>query len=155
MTRHTRPVAPTQATLDDLAALVSLDQHAFGKAAWTEAQLRSQLVRRDGVTLVLHAEGGGLHGACFGWVAGGVGELLRMAVHTGARRRGHGGRMLASFLDRCAAHGSEELWLELRADNAPALALYEGQGFVVTGRRARYYGDGTDALLMTWRPPRR
>ena len=145
---------PTLASLDDLPELVALDRDAFGDHAWTEAQLRSQLVRPDGVALVLHRDGGGLRGACLGWVAGGVGELLRMAVHSDARRRGHGGRLLTGFLGHCTARGGDELWLELRADNAPALALYQAHGFTITGRRPRYYGDGTDAVLMTWRPPR-
>jgi ribosomal-protein-alanine N-acetyltransferase len=39
--------------------------------------------------------------------------------------------------------------LELAATNAPALALYQGLGFVVVGRRSRYYPDGEDALLLS------
>jgi ribosomal-protein-alanine N-acetyltransferase len=50
-----------------------------------------------------------------------------------------------------AARGSAraELILELRASNVPARALYEQAGFVVAGRRPRYYPGGEDALLMT------
>jgi ribosomal-protein-alanine N-acetyltransferase len=45
-------------------------------------------------------------------------------------------------------HGAERLFLEVRADNAPAIGLYERQGFEKIGRRPRYYADGVDALLF-------
>jgi [ribosomal protein S18]-alanine N-acetyltransferase len=39
--------------------------------------------------------------------------------------------------------------LEVRASNAPALALYRGLGFSELDRRARYYTDtGEDAVVM-------
>ena len=46
----------------------------------------------------------------------------------------------------------ESLLLEVRADNAPALALYERQGFVVIHKRKSYYQlphrPAIDALIM-------
>lgn len=44
--------------------------------------------------------------------------------------------------------------LEVRTDNAPALALYTGLGMQVVGRRWRYYGD-SDALLLQMPPTAR
>jgi ribosomal-protein-alanine N-acetyltransferase len=43
------------------------------------------------------------------------------------------------------------LHLEVRAGNAPAIALYEGEGFVRVGVRRGYYpaaGGREDALLL-------
>jgi ribosomal-protein-alanine N-acetyltransferase len=40
--------------------------------------------------------------------------------------------------------------LEVRAGNEAAQALYQSFGFLVAGRRPRYYtDDGEDALVMT------
>jgi GNAT superfamily N-acetyltransferase len=73
------------------------------------------------------------------------------AVDPERRRLGIGGEILAQFLSREAAEGVVEVRLEMSSENVPARALYESKGFVVVGRRARYYPDGADALLFTWR----
>jgi ribosomal-protein-alanine N-acetyltransferase len=38
--------------------------------------------------------------------------------------------------------------LEVRSDNAPALALYERFGFMRISQRPKYYPDGGDALIL-------
>ena len=46
------------------------------------------------------------------------------------------------------------VYLEVRTDNAPAIALYESAGFVTMGIRKRYYRvSGADAYTMR-RDPR-
>ena len=42
--------------------------------------------------------------------------------------------------------GAERLRLEVRADNATAISLYERRGYVPIGRRDDYYEDGAPAL---------
>ena len=53
------------------------------------------------------------------------------------------------------ARGATRAFLEVRATNSAAIALYREAGFRETGRRTRYYADGDDALLMSARlgPP--
>ena len=53
-------------------------------------------------------------------------------------------RLLAEAQDRGATH----IMLEVRADNVPAIALYEGIGFTRISLRRRYYPDGMDAAIM-------
>ena len=40
------------------------------------------------------------------------------------------------------------MFLDVAADNTPALALYRSLGFQDISRRARYYGGRTDAIVM-------
>jgi len=79
-----------------------------------------------------------------------VWEILTLAVAPQARRRGLA-RNLLGFL--CAKAG-RAIWLEVAADNEPALALYGACGFIETGRRKAYYKRAgqkrVDALLMQW-----
>ncbi|MDA2917807.1 ribosomal-protein-alanine N-acetyltransferase RimI, partial [Nitrospinae bacterium AH_259_B05_G02_I21] len=51
--------------------------------------------------------------------------------------------------DVARALGCTTASLEVRLSNEAAQQLYASYGFVVAGRRARYYQDGEDALIMT------
>jgi len=77
-------------------------------------------------------------------------EVDLVAVDPEWRREGRGRRLLRELIAVEREGGVREFRLELSADNVGARALYEGVGFVVVGRRARYYPDGEDALLLTW-----
>jgi ribosomal-protein-alanine N-acetyltransferase len=76
-------------------------------------------------------------------------EIDQVGVLPSDRRRGAAAALLIALLDSARVDGACEARLELAAGNTAALRLYEGLGFVVVGRRARYYPDGDDALLLT------
>lgn len=76
-------------------------------------------------------------------------EILRIGVPPVHRRRGHAGRLLDAFLDWAGGDGIARMFLEVRAGNAAALALYRRAGFRQAGRRPAYYHDPPeDALLL-------
>ncbi|WP_416972112.1 GNAT family N-acetyltransferase, partial [Streptomyces sp. 4F14] len=52
-------------------------------------------------------------------------------VDPGARRRGLATDVMAVLAGRALAEGASAAWLQVEADNAGALALYEGLGFTV------------------------
>ena len=76
-------------------------------------------------------------------------ELFRIAVLPEKRRTGAGSRILAEFIDKCAELGAEKVFLEVNANNAPAVGLYEKAGFSRISLRKNYYDDG-DALIMQY-----
>lgn len=78
------------------------------------------------------------------------GELLRIAVDPAQRGKGLGRTLLEGAQRALKAEGIRELNLEVRLGNAAARALYEACGWREVGRRARYYGDGEDAVLYGW-----
>jgi [ribosomal protein S18]-alanine N-acetyltransferase len=76
-------------------------------------------------------------------------ELENMAVADTWRRRGIGSRLLAAGELWCRAQLVSRLWLEVRASNSAALALYEHAGFAAAGRRPGYYTrPDEDAVQM-------
>lgn len=79
-------------------------------------------------------------------------ELLTIATAPEARRQGVGRRLMQAFEAEAKGRGVALAHLEVAADNLPALALYQAQGWVETGRRAGYYprsdGSPADALMM-------
>ncbi len=97
-------------------------------------------------------EGGGRRpdsaGFLLGRILAGEAEVLTLAVHPDARRRGIGRDLLARFLARAAAGGAARAFLEVAEDNPGALALYAAAGFAAVGRRRGYAAPGVDALVM-------
>lgn len=76
-------------------------------------------------------------------------HINNVAVRESYRRRGIGRDLLAQILAEGRQLGVSTAFLELRAGNAAALALYEKCGFKVTARRKKYYSEPLeDALVM-------
>lgn len=79
-------------------------------------------------------------------------HINNVAVRDHYRRKGIGRELLRQILEAGKRGSVSSAFLELRAGNSAALALYEHCGFTVTARRPRYYSDPTeDALVMTIR----
>jgi len=79
-------------------------------------------------------------------------EIATLVVHPEHRRQGIGRALLRQALTYACAQGPvQRVFLEVRADNAPAQALYRAFGFAVVGRRRHYYftpQGRVDALIM-------
>jgi ribosomal-protein-alanine N-acetyltransferase len=79
-------------------------------------------------------------------------EVYRVGVLPAARRRGIARRLMAAAAETLRAAGIRRMFLEVRAGNGPATALYASLGFAPCGRRAGYYSAPVeDALLLEWR----
>jgi ribosomal-protein-alanine N-acetyltransferase len=92
-------------------------------------------------------------GVVFGFavvsIVGPQAELETIAVAAKGQRRGVGTRLFWAMAEECLAAQVTDVNLEVRASNAPALALYRALGFLETGRRPRYYSNPEeDAVLM-------
>lgn len=82
-------------------------------------------------------------------VVGRTADVQTLAVATSAQGAGLGRRLLDALLVEAGRRGAGEVLLEVRADNAPAQALYAGAGFERIGVRRGYYRPGgTDALVL-------
>lgn len=140
-----------KATSGDLEPLVRLAAECFAPP-WSEASLAGAISGPLARAWVVEAPPGGGGALVAFALARRVVDLIEIdlvGVAPQARRTGFGGRVLAALLASAQSEGLALAQLELSSTNAPALALYGGQGFVVVGRRPRYYPDGSDALLMT------
>lgn len=83
----------------------------------------------------------------------GEAQLLNLSVVPAARREGLGRELLLRFLSDALRLGADQVFLEVRVSNEPAIALYESEGFVRIARRVAYYPPGADgqredALVM-------
>lgn len=76
-------------------------------------------------------------------------QLLNIAVDSRARGQGVAKTLLRSGLSYLASLGIEEVRLEVRPDNLPAIKAYHDVGFVEKGRTRDIHGDW---LVMTANP---
>lgn len=74
-------------------------------------------------------------------------EIITVGVHPDARRTGIGIALLGVMEADLKKQGIEHIFLEVAEDNIPARKMYEQCGFVIVGRRPKYYDD-IDAIMM-------
>ncbi|AVR02738.1 ribosomal protein S18-alanine N-acetyltransferase [Pluralibacter gergoviae] len=77
--------------------------------------------------------------------------LFNIAVDPAHQRRGLGRALLEAVIDEVEKRGVATLWLEVRASNAAAIALYESLGFNEADVRRNYYPTANgheDAIVM-------
>jgi ribosomal-protein-alanine acetyltransferase len=134
----------------DLAYVAALENEIHA-APWSIGNFRDALAAGYGAT-VAERDGRIL---AFGVMTLGPGEaqLLNLSVVPDARRRGLGGALLQRFIDDARRAGAEQMFLEVRIANSPAIGLYAAAGFEPVGRRHAYYpatsrGISEDALVM-------
>ena len=77
-------------------------------------------------------------------------ELENIVVADTHRRHGLAARLLKQLITAARERDAEQILLEVRESNLPALSLYRKLGFSMTGRRTCYYRDpNEDAVLFT------
>ncbi len=134
-----RPVVARPIGSEQAAACAAVHGPAFAHA-WSEEEFESLLAsaacRADGA---FDGEAGRLIGFVLSRRAVDEAEILTVAVASAARRRGAGKMLIQRHLQRLRDDGVARLFLEVADDNAAAIALYRGAGFVEAGRRAGYY----------------
>ena len=132
----------------DIAAIARLELRAFSDA-WTEGQLTEALNAPGAIGLVAEDDDSILVGHLIGRAVVDEGEILTVAVDPERRRRGIGQQLLRAAMAQLQARGVGRLWLEVRASNSVAQALYAHHGFIPAGRRRSYYRDPVeDALVL-------
>lgn len=84
------------------------------------------------------------------WMVVDEAHIATFATHADHRRKGIGTKLLSKALELAKQEGAVRAFLEVRAGNEAAQAMYRGMGFVEDGLRKRYYRDnGEDAILMS------
>lgn len=115
---------------------------------WTEPQLAEELASDFGRLFVACRDGQTAGLAVF-QLAAGEASLNALTVDPAARRQGAGRALLTGALAALRAEGAQSCFLEVRAGNSAARALYESVGFAAAGvRRGFYRNPAEDAVVM-------
>lgn len=156
MSDHELPVEAWQlrrAAAADVDEIMKLERSIFVNDAWSIGAMRSEVgsahthylvafqpsspERIDGYAGLFAPSGS--HDA----------DVQTIAVAPRARRRGLGRVLMLSLVSEARKRGVTAIFLEVRADNPGAQALYRELGFEEIGVRPHYYQpDDVDAIVM-------
>jgi ribosomal-protein-alanine N-acetyltransferase len=141
------------ATTDDLDAIMALETSTFEADAWSAESMASELASVH--TRYLFAFDPSVPSALAGYggllapANSGDADIQTLAVAPSARRQGLGRMLVVALMAEAAVRGARNVFLEVRADNPGARALYDSLGFEQIAVRAKYYQpDGVDAQVM-------
>ena len=137
------------ADLHDVDRLIEIEEAAFRTDRLTRRSFRDFLRRQSATVLVAERDGRVLGYAIVLFRRGtAVARLYSIAVDPVAEARGAGAALLAAVEKAAVARDGLFLRLEVRNDNARALAFYRRHGFRDFGRLPDYYEDHADALRL-------
>lgn len=140
-----------------MPALARLERELFGPGAWPFEVLDDEVRSQNRLYLVATVPSLGPVGVegierviGYGGIAfGAVAEIMTVGVSSAAQGQGAGRALVEKLLAACVKRDIEEVFLEVRVDNAGAIALYRSLGFVdVRVRRGYYQPENIDALVM-------
>jgi ribosomal-protein-alanine N-acetyltransferase len=121
---------------DDVAAIAGIERACFGASAWSDGLVTDEVLSERHVVLVTDD------------LTAYAAALDRIAVLPPARGQGLAKELLTVLVDRVRDLGTERMLLEVAADNAAAIGLYEAHGFDTISTRTAYYAGGVDAIVM-------
>ncbi len=143
------PITVRRARAEDLPAILAIERVSFTDP-WSHSSFAALLEQpRVYFSVALDLATEALIGYTVAWFVLDEAELANLAVAPEARGEGVGALLLAGALSASDARGSATMFLEVRASNGPAIALYASHGFTEVGRRRAYYRKPVeDALIL-------
>lgn len=135
----------------DIPEVLRLEREAFGQMAWHAEDFESAISSKCDFPLVIQAgtDSIGLAGYAVLRIIAPEAEIENICVAPACRRNGVGETLMEEMLRLAAERGADRVFLEVRAHNEPAKALYLKSGFVESYRRKNYYqGPTEDAIIM-------
>lgn len=133
---------------DDGARLAALDAACVDMPADAE-DWAAAIDQPSMLALGVEAEDGALAGMLTVSLTPDLADIHDIQVHPSHRRHGIASALLGAALRRAGERGIARMSLDVSAANSGARALYSSFGFSEDGRRARYYRDGSDAILLS------
>lgn len=136
-----------KAELSDVPQIAKIERASIPQP-WSEAAFTAALADEKAVTLAAFCSG-----VLCGFITGvyllDTADIYSVAVSSEYRQKGAGKRLLEKFFSALPDEVNN-VCLEVRESNVPAIKLYEKLGFERAGLRKNFYQDPREnAILMT------
>jgi ribosomal-protein-alanine acetyltransferase len=139
------------AALEDLDALQKIEEECFSEEAFTRDHLTYLLKTRNAISLRAKVDN-----KIVGFVIGLIetigkirmGHIFTVDVAASHRRSGIGLKLLDELEHVFLENGVRAVYLEVRADNKPALELYRKNGYSEIQPLENYYSKGAQGIRM-------
>ena len=143
------------ATIDDIKALLDIEQRCFTKYYKAHRFTQQQFVyyiRNPLAITFIATQNGHVIGYVLGLTQRGrlrhIARLYSIATLPGTRRTGVSRHLLSLFLKSAKKRGAKQVILEVAEKNTAARKLFTLSGFHETDTMLDYYGKGTSGIRM-------
>ena len=138
----------TEMCAEDLSAAAEIERDLFPDHPWSLADLKYELDENPYAQFLALKENGELIGYADLWIMFDQAQIANIAIARPHQNKGYGQALMDEMLRRSIQAECENITLEVRVSNSPAIALYEKNGFIRAAVRKGYYDNGEDAWLM-------
>ncbi|MBI3549790.1 MAG: ribosomal protein S18-alanine N-acetyltransferase [Elusimicrobia bacterium] len=134
----------------DLDAVLAIEAAWPTTPKWSRDNFMRE-IKSERAYFCVCEDAGGVSGYGGIWLLPPEAQVTTLAIRPDVAGRGFGASLLEHLESHARERGCAMMTLEVSAANERALRLYRRRGYAIVGRRAKYYNDGSDALLMTRR----
>jgi [ribosomal protein S18]-alanine N-acetyltransferase len=131
----------------DIDVVNPLEQELFPLDPWSIDQWWRELAQLHNHYFVVESAGE-LCGYAGLSISGSDADIQTIAIADSFQGKGIGRKLLNQLVARSRELGVTYIFLEVRSDNTSALSMYSSFGFAEISKRAKYYPDGTDAVIL-------
>ena len=131
----------------DIDVVDPLEQELFPLDPWSIDQWWRELAQLHNHYFVVESAGE-LCGYAGLSISGSDADIQTIAIADSFQGKGIGRKLLNQLVARSRELGVTYIFLEVRSDNTSALSMYSSFGFAEISKRAKYYPDGTDAVIL-------
>lgn len=127
--------------------IIDIENNSF-PTPWSAKAFEAEIEKQVSNLWALVEEDNIIGYICF-WLLEQEIHIINFAVKPERRNKGIGKLLLKHVIDTGISKKIENVWLEVRPSNLPALSIYKKFGFYEAGRRIGYYSEtGEDAIVM-------
>lgn len=143
------PVIIRQAIIDDIDELYRIEEAGFEHDRFDKKQFRHLITKANAAVLVLIHEDKISGYSIMLWRRNSRrARLYSIVIDPKAHGKGLGGQLLRAGEELALSLGCDEISLEVRIDNKPAIHVYERHGYHEVEPLIGYYSDGCNGMRM-------